>query len=353
VTKVLFILKRRADFSAEMQSQIGLSTGLYNSAKFMDDMLRESGIDSHMSIVVDYNSIDREVHAHRPSHVIIEALWVTPNKLAELQRLHPKVIWIVRLHSNMPFLAGEGMALDWIGDYSTLSRVVIAANSPRMLGELRIYLQIAARLTAQAVDRKVILLENYYPISYTDCSWTDKDEIHIGCFGAVRPMKNHLTQAVAALRYATDAGKILHFHINMGRVEGKGEPVMRNLQSMFEHVADAGHQLINHSWAPHDQFLELCASMDVGMQVSMSETFNIVAADMIDQGVPVVLSREIPWSAEPWAADPNDSSDIAAKLAAAAAEPSANVAWHQRNIARYSARSQQGWANYFNEETLT
>lgn len=37
--------------------------------------------------------------------------------------------------------------------------------------------------------------------------------------------------------------------------------------------------------------------MDLGMQVSFSETFNIVAADMISQDVPVVVSNEIEFVA--------------------------------------------------------
>jgi hypothetical protein len=44
MSRVLFILKRREDFNAKIHSHVGLSTGLYNSAKFMDDMLEEHGL---------------------------------------------------------------------------------------------------------------------------------------------------------------------------------------------------------------------------------------------------------------------------------------------------------------------
>ena len=115
MSKVLFILKKRRDFNAEMQSQVGLSTGLYNSAKFMNDMLLKNNIDSNMVIVDDYNQIDREVHAAQPTHVIIEALWVIPFKFSALQKLHPHVKWIIRLHSNTPFLAGEGNVHGLVG----------------------------------------------------------------------------------------------------------------------------------------------------------------------------------------------------------------------------------------------
>ena len=65
--RILFILKRREDYSAKLHSEIGLSTGLYNSAKFVSDMLVESGVDSAVSVAVDSNCIDRIVTEHRPT----------------------------------------------------------------------------------------------------------------------------------------------------------------------------------------------------------------------------------------------------------------------------------------------
>ena len=99
MSKILFILKRREDYNAKVHSHIGLSTGLYNSAKFMNDMLVEAGFNSVLEVAVDNNCIDRLVSKHKPTHVIIEALWVVPTKFSILQKLHPSVQWIVRLHS--------------------------------------------------------------------------------------------------------------------------------------------------------------------------------------------------------------------------------------------------------------
>ena len=112
MSKVLFILKRREDYNSEIHSNIGLSTGLYNSANFMNEMLQSCNIESNLEVAIDNNCIDRLVNKHKPTHVIIEALWVVPQKFAILCKLHPKVKWIIRLHSEMPFMAGEGMAMD-------------------------------------------------------------------------------------------------------------------------------------------------------------------------------------------------------------------------------------------------
>jgi len=348
VVKVLFILKRRADFSAEMQTKEGLSTGLYNSASFMRDMLQEQGVMSKMVVVQDYNEIDRQVHAWWPTHVVIEALWVVPAKFAELQRLHPNVTWIVRLHSDMPFIAGEGMAMDWLGDYSGFKNVVIAANSPRMLREMRSYVSQLHQLDAKAAAQRVIYLPNSYPRDqHFKMVHRFKRTIDIACFGAVRPMKNHLSQAMAAIDFANKIHKQLRFHINVGRVEGRGEPVLRNLTALFEQLSGTGHQLITHEWTPRDEFIKLCGTMDIGMQVSFSETFNIVAADLVSQGVPLVASREVPWGVKLFAADPTDTQDITNKLLLTWELPLINAWIHKRRLRAYCRNSAVLWAKYF------
>ena len=88
MTKLLFILKRRPDANTDQQTPIGLSTGLYNSASFMHDMMTDIGVDSSMVVVDDYNQIDREIARASPTHAIIEALWVVPMKFAEIGRAH-------------------------------------------------------------------------------------------------------------------------------------------------------------------------------------------------------------------------------------------------------------------------
>jgi hypothetical protein len=354
--KVLFILKRREDYNAVEHSPQGLSTGLYNSASFMKNMLVNAGIDAELEVAIDNNDIDRLVTLHKPTHVIIEALWVVPSKFAVLIPLHPTVRWIVRLHSEMPFMAGEGMAMDWLGEYIKFPEISIGVNAPRMLDEIRTYLATTTDHTEEETESRVFYLPNYYPQQYNS---KDLDEhnryrgykywIDVACFGAVRPLKNHMVQAVAAIKYANQHGKQLRFHINAGRIEMKGDPVLNNLRSMFEHLSEHGHQLIAHQWAVREEFLELCADMDIGLQTNFSETFNIVSADLISQGVPIVTSREIPWSNCIFNARPTESDEIYHAMTRALVFPKANVWLHQHNLTRYTNRTEKIWVKYFKE----
>lgn len=338
MTKILFILKRREDFNVKVHNKLGLSTGLYNSAKFMNDMLLGCGIDSVLEVAIDNNCIDRLVQQHNPTHVIIEALWVVPTKFSVLQKLHPKVKWIIRLHSEMPFMAGEGMAMDWLGDYAKFKNIVVACNAPRMLREVQLYLG----------TKKVIYLPNFYPQSYKKKKLdTKKYWIDISCFGAVRPLKNHIVQAFAAIEFAEKLGKQLRFHINAGRIEMNGGPVQNNLKGLFQHLHEKGHKLINHQWTPREEFLELCSQMDIGLQCSFSETFNIVGADLTSQGVPLIGSSEIPWSSYFNNADPTNSEDIYRALMKAYKHPQLNVFRNQYYLKRYTNKTKKIWTKYF------
>ena len=346
--KILFILKRREDYNAIKHSHVGLSTGLYNSASFMNQMLIDQGFESDLEVAIDNNCIDRLVNKHKPTHVIIEALWVVPQKFNILQKLHPNVKWIIRLHSEMPFMSGEGMAMDWLGDYSQFKNIIIGVNAPRMMHEVALYLKIKNSWNLTQTHERVIYMPNYYPQDYVSKKFNrNKDVVDIACFGAIRPLKNHLLQAFAALEFANKIGKKLRFHVNAGRIEMKGDAALHNLMGLFEQLADTDHQLINHQWTPREEFLKLCAQMDIGLQVSFSETFNIVGCDLISQGVPIVGSKEIPWITARSCADPTSSQDIASKLENTYEWPKLNVMMNQQNLQDYTNSSIKTWTKYF------
>ncbi len=306
--KILFIVKQRIIPDYDNKGGGATSTGLLTSAKMVVNLLSTfPNVDVNIVEVIDNNDIDREVTKYKPDIVIIEALWVIPEKFDILKKLHPKVKWVVRLHSDLPFLALEGVSFDWIPEYIKRG-IFVASNSSRLHTEL-----------SYLYDKKFLTyLPNYYPLDPFKLKKIEpfKMIVNIGSFGAVRPMKNQLIQAVSAIRFAEMNGQVVHFHINGSRCEGRGDSVLRNLRSLFRSMPR--HKLIEHPWYSHEDFKKMLSStIDISMQVSLSETYNIVTADSINQGIPVVVSSEIPWVAKCYQADPNSSCDIIEKLQAA------------------------------------
>jgi hypothetical protein len=126
-----------------------------------------------------------------------------------------------------------------------------------------------------------------------------------------------------------------------------GGAILHSLTDIFQAVYDRGHRLVNHTWSPHYEFIKTCSKMDIGMQFSFSETFNIVAADLIGAGVPIVGSTEIPWAKRRFCADPTNSEDIFQKLLFTHNNAEKNVRKHQQSIIDYSENSRYIWTKYF------
>lgn len=351
--RILFILKKKEDsYGGGDYGQTegdrfngSMSTGLLNSVRFVVDALNSAphGLYANLVVVNDNNDIDREVTRFKPDVVIIEALWVVPEKFDVLVPLHPTVKWVVRLHSAIPFIANEGIAMKWTLAYLTKRNVYVSCNDSRILASLR---TLVAHVDGWVGAARILYQPNCYegadrPLKPRSTS----GPVNVGCFGAIRPMKNQLAQAVAAIAWADSLGRPMNFNINAGRVEMKGSPVLHNLQALFADpsVMARGHHLAERPWLSHDDFLDLCAQMDVGMQVSNSETFNIVAADMVTVGVPVVGSPEISWLPRALQADPSSQDSMVRGLRRAWRHSKFAVKASRGNLGRLSARNLDAW----------
>jgi hypothetical protein len=348
--KILFILKERFDYGSDITTgQVNFATGLLNSTQYVVDMLNKNGIEVKLVMVKDNNNIDKEVTDYQPTDVIIEALWVVPVKFKQLSTLHPSVKWYIHLHSDLPFLANEGVAMEWIAAYIENPSVMVIVNSKRLFRELKFILRHKQDVNDDAVDDNLVYLPNFYPtttVPKKDYSFKS-EELNIACFGAIRPMKNQLTQAVAAVMFAEKVNKKVVFHINAARVEQRGESVLRNIQNFFESVKDKGHRLVEHSWYSREEFVALCFTMDLGMQCSFSETFNIVCADLVTQGVPTIGTSEIQWLSNSYTADPNDTMDITEILNKAFKTPKRNVDANFKGLVKFSDKAENIWVEYF------
>lgn len=332
VPRILFVCKQRND-------KYGVSFGLINSCQFVCNALKRFGIEGKTVQVIDNNYIDREVAAFKPTHVFIEALWVVPEKFHVLIPLHPRVKWHVRLHSCIPFLSHEGIALDWLKKYyeevqsAYPGRFFITANNIDVV-----------RSFAGAFNIPVWHYPNiYYPPEYehVHVPYNAKSFIDIGCFGAIRPMKNHLYQAIAAITFGNIEDKKIRFHINSNRIEQKGEASVKNIERSFEGTR---HELVKHEWMDHKRFIGLVRSMDIGMQVSFSESFNIVAADFVHNNIPIVGSPEIDWLSMFYQAEPTNLESIVTGLQTAYHGKSLNMHWLNKwGLNRYNKRSTELW----------
>lgn len=283
--KILFLLKDRA-YNSDNSKSYGLSNSAWQVAEYLISLGHECKVVS----VIDANFIDREMFAYKPDMVIIEALWVTPAKLNSLIEIprYANVEWIVRIHSDMGFLSAETMATTMVNGYIDLGKpnLYISTNNEKF-----------NEYYSEALGYDFVYLPNIITIKNALPPFkSTRKRIDVACFGAMRTMKNQCFQALCAIKAANKMDKHLYFHItaNILRNEpnSKPNPVLTNLEEIFKNSA---HELVVHDWMPHDDFEHLIQHMDLGMQLSYTESFNIVAADFVNMGIPIITSEAVSW----------------------------------------------------------
>lgn len=93
-------------------------------------MLQDAGVDAELVHIGDNNDDHREVVRFGATHVVIEALWVVPDKFDELAQACPGVHFTLRNHSETPFLTGGGDRLRLDAPLSRPPNVAMSCNAP-------------------------------------------------------------------------------------------------------------------------------------------------------------------------------------------------------------------------------
>jgi hypothetical protein len=299
MTRVLFLLKER------LYSHAKTSYGLINSATHVAEYLENKGYCCKIVQVFDANFIDREVHNFRPDIVILEALWCPAAKLSELMELrrYKHITWIIRVHSDIGYLSAELQGMKLLNEYKKLNkgkRLVISMNSKKFVEAL-----------SQATGYDYTYLPNIITQREPEIDFLEeRQHIDIGCFGAMRLLKNQCFQAICSILAAEQLGKRLFFHItpNLG-VEK--DAVLENLKELF---SGSQHKLVIHDWLPNSEFQKLVRKTDIGMQLSFTESFNIVSADFINNGRLILVSDAISWLPNILRASTTDYDEVVRKI---------------------------------------
>lgn len=329
--EILFLLKRNYSYGNSNTSK----SGLLNSARITaEQLIKHFDVKARIEICVDGNEVDKYLAYWKPDICVLEALWVTPAKLAEVQKLHKKVNFVVRIHSEIPFLANEGIAIDWIKQYYLIPNVIVSFNAFGTFNDFEnTFGGVNAYLPNIYHDVKTHVNEVEY----------DPGDLHIGCFGAIRPLKNQLIQAFAAIQYGYHNNYSINFHINATRQEQGGDSVLKNLRSLFKNSA---HHLVEHPWLERESFLNLIKQMHLGLQVSFSESFNIVSADFTKQGVPIIVSPAVGWMPSLAKAEVDNTKSIVRKIDTAMNFRRRLVLSSQRALNKYNRNALKAWKEF-------
>lgn len=282
-------------------SHIGLGVAAINTAK----VLRREGTKADVWPIISSADLRTRLQAAPAKHVIISAPWIPTLEMQGLSNDFPDTHFSVNCHSNVGFLQADRNGVKLVREMMELemgtSNVHLAGNSRRFCHWVR-----------EAFGAPCAFLPNLY--------WVESDHLphrssfhgetlRIGAFGATRPLKNLMSAAGAALEISRNLRVPLELWLSAGRAEGGGETVLAAVQEMLGGLPHV--KLVMNGWQSWPKFRKVVGHMHLLLQPSYTESFNMVTADGVAEGVPSVVSSAIDWAPEHWKANVDDVLDIA------------------------------------------
>ncbi len=280
-------------------SHIGLGVTALNTAK----SLRDTGVNADVWPITSAAELSSRLREVPASHVVISAPWIQTDQLAQMCAEFKETSFAVTCHSNLGFLQADPSAMRLLREGLELRRTnwnfQMAANSGRL-----------SNWVQAAYGTPCTLLPNLYHLDAVNPKRErySGGTLRIGAFGAIRALKNLMTAAGAALEVANAKRADLEFWISSGRNEGAGSVVdaVRQMLNGLPHV-----KLVENGWQTWPQFRRTVRHMHLLMQPSYTESFNVVTADGVAEGVPSVVSDAIEWAPASWKAPVDDAHAMA------------------------------------------
>lgn len=281
--------------------------GLGVTAMCTVKVLRRAGVNAEAWSVQNYKQLNDRLAKETSdpnslpiSHVIISApSWISPEQFGQLCFDYTNTEFVELNHSGCAYLSIDKNGIKNIREDIDLEQ---ATHNMRVAGNNH-------RFTKWASDCfgfNCLLLPNLYDV----CSYVNPipprrlgDTLRIGSFGAGRPWKNQLTAAEAAVQLGKRLGVNVELYVNSKRPDG-GERMIESRKELFDNLP--GFKLIDVEWQRWPKFRAIVSRMHVMFQPSFDETFNVVTADGIAEGVPSVTTSALEWTPENWWCKPED-----------------------------------------------
>ena len=241
------------------------------------------------------------------SHVVIAALWIPTSDIAVLAGEFLDTVFAVVSHSAVGFLSADPHAIRLLREAADLQLMM---HNVFIGGNARKFTDWATRTWSV----NAAWLPNLYCLDEVfrrKRHWTG-GPLRIGLFGANRPLKNFISGAAAAAELAVRLRVPIELLISTGRTEGGSR---RAVDEMVQDVP--GLTIRDVGWLSWPKFRALLRHVDLVFQVSYTESFNVVSADAVAEGVPVVGSDAIDWLPHWWQAkadEPREISRVAEQL---------------------------------------
>jgi glycosyltransferase involved in cell wall biosynthesis len=289
-----------------------------------------------------WDALRAHANDKRPiTHVIVSApSWILPINLYHMALEFPDISFVQLNHSGCAYLSIDKNGIRNIGQAASYQEMVhnlrVGTNNPR----------VGSFINGAFGSVQSLLLPNLYDTDSFVQPFTPQKlagTLRIGSFGASRPWKNQLTAAEAAVMLGRSMGVEVELYVNSKRPDG-GERMIESRDELFAGVQHA--KIVTVPWAPWTQFRDITAKMHILFSPSFDETFNVVTADGIAEGVPSVTTSSLEWTPRAWWATPEDPASIVSVALGLLHNPTHAVEAGRAALKQYAAIGLHRWSDY-------
>lgn len=272
--------------------------GVHDAAVITSDFFKTFGYSCDVFPVENEEELISNAKEHHSAIKIIEGIWFDSEKIKEVPGRK-----IIRSHSQWSFIDEKTIKLMY--EYQKNDEIEIVFNCFDSCDVFK---------NSLIESNNVFYIGNLFnfPAKVTK-NFYDDNIFKIGMFGELRPMKNYVAQAMAVSAFATYLAKesdiVTELHVNSSL---DSDPVLRNLREIAKNNKNL--ILVEHDWLHGKDYDDIICAMNLGLQVSFTETFNQTAAKFVINGTPVIGSYAIKWLPEEAKVNASEANSLYDKL---------------------------------------
>lgn len=290
-------------------SHIGLGVSAILTAKY----LNANGLRTQVVPIVnpvDLGPAIETANAIQPvTHVVVAAPWIPTAIYANLCQRYPHIHFAMNCHSNVGFLQADASGAQLFREALELEQ---GTHNFHATGNSSVF----ASSVEITYGRPCGYLPNLYYLDDIEepirPGWSQTGGVlRIGVFGAIRAQKNVMTAVWAAMEISSILKAQTEIWLSTAREDDQAaRMILKAVRALTANMPNV--RLVESPWTAWPQFRKIVGSMHLLIQVSYTESFNIVTADGCAEGVPSVVSSAINWAPPQWFAEVDDAHDVAA-----------------------------------------
>lgn len=241
-----------------------------------------------MAPAFPWDQVRRSIRQHDPEAVLFECFGEPTHAGPTLAREYPDVQFLSLCHTDIQTMSFERAPHDGSVLAGLIARVQASEDVPN-------YAVAVTRRKQAELVRRVFGVECTcmpHPVSHTIATAprpSPQGKVGISLFGKHRVLKNVHGQVAAVAYYRRTSGRDVVLYYNA--VDGKADP---GLLSLVQGTELNSQPL---TWLRVPDFVRFCeANVHLGLQCSLSETFNYTALDQMVLGIPVICSTAIEYA---------------------------------------------------------